>query len=398
MKKKVVVIGAGASGLFAAGIAAANGAEVVLIEKNDKPGRKLMITGKGRCNLTNNTQDLSELIKAVPTNGRFLYSAFSSFMPIDTMDFFEGLGVPLKTERGNRVFPVSDRAADIVDALTDFALGNCKFIKGRVKYFICEDSRIKAVKLQDSTQIEGDSFILATGGMSYKNTGSTGDGYVLALLLKEIDVPVTLFLLKDKFSEDGRYYFEKCMDAKIPYHLCDENTSFENYNIIVDCIFGTGFKGTARGTAGEIIDKINNSQGTVISVDINSGLNGDNGFSQKCVKSHTTVSIGYLKPGLLINDAPKYIGNLKNCDIGIELVGEYYVLQDNFPDISVKENTFDSLKGFSDCFSIPYETAYEKPVEVISSVAKEKNISVLVKNLGEYSVIISGNTAYIVRG
>ena len=109
MKKKVVVIGAGASGLFAAGIAAANGAEVVLIEKNDKPGRKLMITGKGRCNLTNNTQDLSELIKAVPTNGRFLYSAFSSFMPIDTMDFFEGLGVPLKTERGNRVFPVSDR-------------------------------------------------------------------------------------------------------------------------------------------------------------------------------------------------------------------------------------------------------------------------------------------------
>ena len=227
---------------------------------------------------------------------------------------------------------------------------------------------------------------------------NAGDGYVLALLLKEIDVPVTLFLLKDKFSQDGRYYFEKCMDAKIPYHLCDENTSFENYNIIVDCIFGTGFKGTARGTAGEIIDKINNSQGTVISVDINSGLNGDNGFSQKCVKSHTTVSIGYLKPGLLINDAPKYIGNLKNCDIGIELVGEYYVLQDNFPDISVKENTFDSLKGFSDYFNIPYETAYEKPVEVISSVAKEKNISVLVKNLGEYSVIISGNTAYIVRG
>ena len=191
MKKKVVVIGAGASGLFAAGIAAANGAEVVLIEKNDKPGRKLMITGKGRCNLTNNTQDLSQLIKAVPTNGRFLYSAFSSFMPIDTMDFFEGLGVPLKTERGNRVFPVSDRAADIVDALTDFALGNCKFIKGRVKYFIREDSRIKAVKLHDSTQIEGDSFILATGGMSYKNTGSTGDGYVLARSLGHTVTPIT---------------------------------------------------------------------------------------------------------------------------------------------------------------------------------------------------------------
>lgn len=227
---------------------------------------------------------------------------------------------------------------------------------------------------------------------------NAGDGYVLALLLKEINIPVTLFLIKDKFSQDGRYYFDRCINAKIPYHLCDENTSFMDYNIIVDCIFGTGFKGTARGIAGEIIDKINNSQGTVISVDINSGLNGDNGISEKCVKSNTTVSIGYLKPGLLINDAPKYIGNLKNCHIGIELVGEYYVLQDNLPDISVKEIIFENLKDFSAHFNIPYETAFEKPVEVISSVAKEKNISVLVKNLGEYSVIVSENKAYIIRG
>ncbi|MGN0460062.1 MAG: NAD(P)H-hydrate epimerase [Ruminococcus sp.] len=227
---------------------------------------------------------------------------------------------------------------------------------------------------------------------------NAGDGYVLALLLKEINVPVTLFLIKDKFSQDGRYYFDKCMKAEIPYCLCEENTSFEDYNMVVDCIFGTGFKGKARGLSGEIIDKINEFNGTVISVDINSGLNGDNGMSEKCVKSHTTVSIGYLKPGLLINDAPKYIGELKNCDIGIELVGEYFILQDSTPDISAKENTFENLKDFSDCYEIPYETACEKPVEVILSVAKEKKIPVLVKNLGEYSVIISENTAYIVRG
>ena len=227
---------------------------------------------------------------------------------------------------------------------------------------------------------------------------NAGDGYVLALLLKEINVPVTLFLIKEKFSDDGRYYFDKCVKAGIPYILCDENTSFDDYRTVVDCIFGTGFKGNVKGIAGEIIDKINDFKGKVISVDINSGLNGDNGMSQKCVKSNITVSIGYLKPGLLINDAPKYIGELKNCDIGIELVGEYYVLQDNFPDISVKENTFDSLRDFSAHFNIPYETAYEKPVEVILAVAKEKKIPVCVKNLGAYSVIISENNAYIVRG
>ena len=227
---------------------------------------------------------------------------------------------------------------------------------------------------------------------------NAGDGYVLALLLKEINVPVTLFLIKEKFSDDGRYYFDKCIKAEIPYILCDENTSFTDYDIIVDCIFGTGFKGNVRGLAGAIIDKINDFKGEVISVDINSGLNGDNGMSQKCVKSDITVSIGYLKPGLLINDAPKYIGELKNCDIGIELVGEYFTLQDEIPDNSVKENTFNSLKDFCDFYEIPYEKALEKPVDAILAVGKEKEAPVVVKNLGEYSVIISEHNAYIVGG
>lgn len=227
---------------------------------------------------------------------------------------------------------------------------------------------------------------------------NAGDGYVLALLLKEINVPVTLFLIKEKFSDDGRYYFDKCIKAEIPYILWDENTSFDGYKTVVDCIFGTGFKGNVRGLAGAIIDKINDFKGELISVDINSGLNGDNGMSQKCVKSDITVSIGYLKPGLLINDAPKYIGELKNCDIGIELVGEYFTLQDEIPDNSVKENTFNSLKDFCDFYEIPYEKALEKPVDAILAVGKEKEAPVVVKNLGEYSVIISEHNAYIVRG
>ena len=227
---------------------------------------------------------------------------------------------------------------------------------------------------------------------------NAGDGYVLALLLKEINVPVTLFLIKEKFSDDGRYYFDKCIKAEIPYILWDENTSFDDYKTVVDCIFGTGFKGNVRGLAGAIIDKINDFKGEVISVDINSGLNGDNGMSQKCVKSDITVSIGYLKPGLLINDAPKYIGELKNCDIGIELVSEYFTLQDEPPDNSEIENTFNSLKDFCDFYEISYETALEKPVDAILAVGKEKEASVVVKNLGEYSVIISEHNAYIVGG
>lgn len=227
---------------------------------------------------------------------------------------------------------------------------------------------------------------------------NAGDGYVLALLLKEINVPVTLFLIKEKFSDDGRYYFDKCIKAEIPYILWDENTSFDDYKTVVDCIFGTGFKGNVRGLAGAIIDKINDFKGEVISVDINSGLNGDNGMSQKCVKSDITVSIGYLKPGLLINDAPKYIGELKNCDIGIELVSEYFTLQDEPPDNSEIENTFNSLKDFCDFYEIPYEKALEKPVDAILAVGKEKEAPVVVKNLGEYSVIISENHSYLVRG
>lgn len=178
---KVLVIGGGASGLMAACAAAENGAEVVLLERNEKVGRKIMITGKGRCNVTNNCRELNELIAAVPVNGRFLYSAFSRFMPSDTIEFFENMRVQLKTERGNRVFPESDSAADIVDALLFRAKrSGVEIVRGRAEKLIIDSGRVSGVCTFDEYKLYADSVVIATGGLSYPRTGSTGDGYELA--------------------------------------------------------------------------------------------------------------------------------------------------------------------------------------------------------------------------
>lgn len=179
--KRVVIIGAGAAGLLAGATSASQGNDVTIIEKNSRPARKVMITGKGRCNVTNACFDLDELISNVPTNPRFMYSAFSAFMPYDTIALIEDMGCPTKIERGNRVFPLSDRAVDIVDALVKNAKqSGAKIIEGTANHFELEDGRIKAVILDDATSIEGDSFAICTGGASYTSTGSTGDGYKLA--------------------------------------------------------------------------------------------------------------------------------------------------------------------------------------------------------------------------
>ena len=184
----IAVIGGGAAGLMAAINAAAPYNTVYLIERNDRPARKLMITGKGRCNLTNNC-DTDTLIQNIPKNSRFLYSAFSAFDTHSLMQFFEKEGVPLKTERGNRVFPVSDKAVDIVDALVGAAKRkNVKFIKGRAIKIITENETVAGVELENGEKIAADKVIIATGGASYPLTGSTGDGYNMA---KEIGHTVT---------------------------------------------------------------------------------------------------------------------------------------------------------------------------------------------------------------
>ncbi|MDD6012036.1 MAG: NAD(P)/FAD-dependent oxidoreductase [Oscillospiraceae bacterium] len=181
MSKRVIVVGAGAAGLMASSVAGERGLAVTLIERNEKNARKVMITGKGRCNVTNNCTMINDLIANVPNNGRFLYSAFSRFMPSDTIEFFEDMGVPLKVERGNRVFPASDRAADIVDALSAFSRdAGVMRITGRVKSLLIEDGAVRGVTLENGESYEADSVIIATGGKSYPQTGSTGDGYDLA--------------------------------------------------------------------------------------------------------------------------------------------------------------------------------------------------------------------------
>lgn len=175
----VVVIGGGAAGMLASSVAAEHGANVLLLERNMILGKKLRITGKGRCNLTNNCTE-NDVIKNIPTGGKFLHSALSGFSPQDTMRLFESLGVPLKTERGNRVFPQSDKAADIADALGRYMEKTGVTIRTqRARSLVLKDGGIAGVKTDPET-ISGKSVIVATGGMSYPATGSTGDGYIMA--------------------------------------------------------------------------------------------------------------------------------------------------------------------------------------------------------------------------
>lgn len=174
-----IIIGGGAAGCVAAVLAARLGKSVLLLEKNDRIGRKLRITGKGRCNVTNNCSN-DELMRNIPVNGRFLYSAFSGFGTADTMSFFEELGVPLKTERGNRVFPVSDKAEDIVNALADeLKRLRVTIINRRAESLIIEDGMCRGVRA-GGDEYRSASVLVACGGKSYPNTGSTGDGYILA--------------------------------------------------------------------------------------------------------------------------------------------------------------------------------------------------------------------------
>ena len=180
--RKAVIIGGGAAGLMAAVAASRkyHDCSITIIEKNERPARKVMITGKGRCNVTNNC-DLDCLISNTVKNPRFMYSAFSLFTTKDTIDFFENNGVPLKTERGNRVFPCSDKAVDIVDALVHAVKKNgVKIIHGCVSGIDSCDGEVSAVKLSNGEIIEADRVIIATGGLSYPVTGSTGDGYRFA--------------------------------------------------------------------------------------------------------------------------------------------------------------------------------------------------------------------------
>ena len=179
MNYDVVVIGGGPAGMFAAITAAERGNRVLLLERNDRLGKKLLITGKGRCNVTNDC-DAGEVLQNIPKNGRFLYSALTAYPPKSVMDFFEQRGCPLKTERGNRVFPVSDRAASVLDCLQkELRRLSVTVRTGRVRRILTRDGVVTGVSLGEEV-IPASQVILATGGLSYPTTGSTGDGFSMA--------------------------------------------------------------------------------------------------------------------------------------------------------------------------------------------------------------------------
>ncbi len=174
----VIVVGGGAAGLMAAGTAAESGKSVILIEKNSILGKKLLITGKGRCNITNACDDVETLLENVTTNRSFLYSAFYGFTNFDTIEFFNSLGVETKIERGNRVFPVSDKSRDVADALSKFIKrNNVKVVHDKVCDILTENGTVNGVMCEKNGNLYAKSVVITTGGASYQGTGSTGDGY-----------------------------------------------------------------------------------------------------------------------------------------------------------------------------------------------------------------------------
>ena len=194
LKADLAVIGGGAAGLMAAGTAASRGLSVIIIEPNKILGKKLRITGKGRCNVTNDC-DVRTLMANIPGNPKFLFSAFSRFDSAAAIRFFEELGVPLKTERGNRVFPISDNAGDVANALEGFCRrGGVKILRDRALAVMTADGRVTGVKCSEA-RVECGSALIATGGVSYPGTGSTGDGYTLAKKLGHTVTPLSASLV-----------------------------------------------------------------------------------------------------------------------------------------------------------------------------------------------------------
>ena len=189
MTYDLIVIGGGPAGMFAAITAARRGKKVLLLERNDRLGKKLLITGKGRCNVTNDCSD-QEVLQNTPRNGRFLYSAMTAFPPEKVKAFFENHGCALKTERGNRVFPVSDRAQTVLDCLQGELRRSGVIVRtGRVKSIAAENGIVCGAVLHSGEMIEAGAVLLATGGASYPTTGSTGDGYAMAAAMGHTIIP-----------------------------------------------------------------------------------------------------------------------------------------------------------------------------------------------------------------
>ena len=227
-KRKTAVIGGGAAGMMAGIFGAYSGDDITIFEKNQKIGRKIYITGKGRCNVTNNC-DIKTVISNTPVNARFLYSALNRFSSADTMEFFESNGLPLKTERGNRVFPVSDKAGDVVDTLLRVSKkAGCKIVNKTVTDIISENNIIKGIKINDEF-LPFDKVIIACGGKSYPLTGSTGDGYKFAESLGHRIIPLKPSLVPLETVEKIPFECDKLLLKNISITVTDTSNNKKIY-------------------------------------------------------------------------------------------------------------------------------------------------------------------------
>ena len=229
MSRKTAVIGGGASGMMAGIFGAYAGDEVTIFERNQKIGRKIYITGKGRCNITNNC-DIKTVIENTPVNARFLYSALNRFSPADTVEFFESNGLALKTERGNRVFPVSDRAGDVVDTLLRVSRqAGCRIVNKRVSDIIFENGTVKGIEVENKF-LAFDKVIIACGGKSYPLTGSTGDGYAFAKKAGHTIIPLKPSLVPLETAEKIPNECDKLLLKNVSLNVVDTVTNRKIYS------------------------------------------------------------------------------------------------------------------------------------------------------------------------
>lgn len=243
---ELIVIGAGAAGMMAAVSASLNGipgAKIVVLERNEKPGKKMYITGKGRCNLTN-ACEIEELFLNIPRQAKFLYSAFYTFSNEQVIEFFESAGVKTKVERGNRVFPVSDHASDVIGALKRMMdrLGIRVEYHARVRQILTRDGAVSGVKLENGSVYEAGRVLIATGGMSYPTTGSSGDGYALAQSVGHTVTELRPSLVPFNVADEDVVSMQGLAPKNVRVQICDplrpKKILFEGFGEMLFTHFG----------------------------------------------------------------------------------------------------------------------------------------------------------------